>query len=187
MPPLVPPPRGPSLREEDRRTAGDRALGDSVALLTAALCALTGVIHVGVTVSDLQQSSSYTPLVAMIAAFQLGWPVLLLLRPSRGALIGGAGVNAAFVVLWVLSRTVGIPVGPHPWVAEPVGVADTIAAGAEGAIVIAAACLLLARRSAIAAGALARMAPLLASVMFFSVLYGVGGGVRAGGSVWICC
>jgi hypothetical protein len=170
------------------RALGERSVRDSVVLLTAALCALTGVIHVGVTVSDLQRSSSYTPLVAMIAAFQLGWPALLALRPSRGALVFGAILSAAFVLLWVVSRTVGIPMGPHPWVAEPVGVADTIAAVAEGVVVIAAACLLLARRSAIADGALARMAPLLAGAMFFSVLYGVGGGVRlGGGSVWLCC
>jgi hypothetical protein len=123
----------------------------------------------------------------MLAAFQLGWAALVVLRPSREALIWGAAANGVIVALWVMSRTVGVPVGPQPWVPEPVGAVDAIAA-AECVIVLAASCVVTAVRSAFARRAVARMAPLLVGVLFVSVLYGVGGGghIGGGGSVWLC-
>ena len=124
----------------------------------------------------------------MIAAFQLGWAGLLIARPSRGALLCGALVNAALIVLWIVSRSAGLPIGPQPWVAEPLGTVDAIAAAAEAVIVLAASCLLLARRSRAAQNAIPRLTPLLLTVMFVCVLYGLGSGAHVGGgSVWLCC
>jgi hypothetical protein len=170
------------------RPERDAVASESTVVLIAGLCFLTGIIHVGVAAVDLQQFSSYAPLVVMIAAFQIGWAILVQWRPSRGLLIWGAAISAALVALWVTSRTVGLPVGPRPWVAEPIGGVDVIAAVAEVAIVLASASVLAAGRSAFARRAVSRMAPALLAVMFISVLYGVGSGVHVGdGSVWLCC
>jgi hypothetical protein len=182
-------PRAPAPGADGVRPASDVAAAESSVLLIAGLCAVAGIMHIGVTASDLQLSSPYTPLVAMIAAFQLGWTALVLMRPSRGALILGASANAAFVALWVTSRTVGVPIGPLHWVPEPVGAVDVIATVAESVIVLAASCVVLGARSALARVAVVRMTPLLLGVMFVSVLYGLGGGAHVGGagSIWLCC
>jgi hypothetical protein len=44
--------------------------------------------------------------------------------------------NAAVVVLWIVTRTVGNLVGPEPDMPEPIGVADSVATAFEVAIVI---------------------------------------------------
>src|SRR5580704_15977568 len=105
-------PRAPAPGADGIRPVADVAAAESSVLLIVGLCALAGIMHIGITASDVQLSSAYTPLVAMIASFQLGWAALVLLRPSRGALILGASANAAFVALWIVSRTVGVPIGP---------------------------------------------------------------------------
>lgn len=40
------------------------------------------------------------------------------------------------VLLWVASRTVGLPIGPSTWTPEPVGAIDTIASGDELALAL---------------------------------------------------
>jgi hypothetical protein len=69
------------------------------------------------------------------AAGQLGWVLLVLaLGPTtwllRAALLGNAGV----VVVWLLSRTIGLPGGPGE--VEPVGPWDLAATGWEMAVLI---------------------------------------------------
>ena len=47
---------------------------------------------------------------------------------ARTAVYGAAiALSLATVALWMLSRTAGVPVGPEPWVPEPVGRADAAA------------------------------------------------------------
>jgi hypothetical protein len=47
----------------------------------------------------------------------------------------GLTVNAATVVLWAVTRTEGLPIGPEHWTAEPVGTPDVIAGVLELVIV----------------------------------------------------
>jgi hypothetical protein len=173
---------------QDERGSDELDGASSALLLLGALSAVTGVIHVGISASDFQLSSAYTPPVAMFAAFQLGWGALVVLRPSRGALLWGAGANAAIAAIWVVSRTVGLPIGPQPWVPEPIGVVDVIAAAAESVVALASACVALSARSALARRTASRMAPALLAVLFVCALYGTGGGghIGGGGSVWLC-
>lgn len=44
--------------------------------------------------------------------------------------------NAVIIVVWALSRTVGLPIGPAPGVAESVPRPAVIASVAEAAIVV---------------------------------------------------
>jgi hypothetical protein len=71
-------------------------------------------------------------------------------RPNRTLLLVGAVGNAATIVLWTLTRTVGLPVGPQPWHPEAIGPLDLISTLLELAIVLCAATL-LARRTVLAA------------------------------------
>jgi hypothetical protein len=165
------------------------AVGGGEILLIAGLSAIAGLIHLDVAARDLHGSSPYTPLVWMMATFQICWAVLAARRGSRGILIWGIAANVAMVALWVTSRTVGVPIGPHPWAPEPVGAVDAIAVVAESVIVLAAGCVVMAPRSALARSVVARLAPVLVGLIFVGFLYGLAGGSQAGGggSIWLCC
>jgi hypothetical protein len=39
--------------------------------------------------------------------------------------------NGAMVAIWAISRTTGLPVGPDPWMPEPLGALDLLATGLE--------------------------------------------------------
>jgi hypothetical protein len=73
-------------------------------------------------------------IVAAIA--QLLWAVWVLVAPSRLLYLLGAAGNAAIVVLWVVTRTAGVPAGPGAGEAEAVEFADTLATVFEVLLVI---------------------------------------------------
>ena len=75
------------------------------------------------------------------AVAQLGWSVLMVLVPSRRLLVAGLVGNAVFLALWLLTRTVGLPLGlmPSP---EAVGPWDLACATWEVVVVIGCAKLL---------------------------------------------
>jgi hypothetical protein len=72
--------------------------------------------------------------IAAIA--QLLWAVWVLVAPSRLLYLLGAAGNAAIVVLWVVTRTAGVPAGPGAGEAEAVEFADTLATVFEVLLVI---------------------------------------------------
>jgi hypothetical protein len=73
-------------------------------------------------------------IIAAIA--QLLWAVWVLVAPSRLLYLLGAVGNAAIVVLWVVTRTAGVPVGPGAGEREAVEFADTLATVFEVLLVI---------------------------------------------------
>ena len=58
-----------------------------------------------------------------VAWAQVLWALAVLVTPRPAVLTAGIAGNAAIVVVWALSRTVGVPVPPDPWTPEAVGVA----------------------------------------------------------------
>lgn len=69
---------------------------------------------------------------AAIAVFQLAWGVFALGRPARPLFLAvGIIVNFAAVALWLVSRTAGMPAGPHQGEAEPFARTDVLAAVLE--------------------------------------------------------
>jgi hypothetical protein len=76
----------------------------------------------------------------LISLFQTAWCVAVVRRPTRFLFLVGAVVNTGVVVLWAITRTVGLPFGLSE--VESVGVVDLVATLAEVATVIGcAACL----------------------------------------------
>jgi hypothetical protein len=149
---------------------------ETVLFLIAGLSFVAGVIHIGASIDHAQEFLLYTPVFALFAAFQVGWALVVTRRSSPRVLVLGIALNAAVVLLWVASRTVGVPIAPVPWVPEPVGAADLLATVAESAIVLGTACVLRSPGSRFAQRALAWLAPVLLGVLFLSVMYGVTGG-----------
>jgi uncharacterized membrane protein YidH (DUF202 family) len=71
------------------------------------------VIHIGVAPVHWRDWAPSGVFFASIAVFQLVWGFLAWSRPTAMVLSAGVAANAALVGLWIVSRTVGLPVGPN--------------------------------------------------------------------------
>src|SRR5205085_3081516 len=60
------------------------------------------------------------------AVVQLAWAGLIVQRPTSRLLLVGAAVNAAFVGIWLLSRTAGVPLVAGATAPEEIGLKDTV-------------------------------------------------------------
>jgi hypothetical protein len=147
---------------------------ETVLLLVAAVAFIDGVIHIGAAVDHFGEFPLYTLVFAVLASVQIAWAAMILRRPSRLVLLSGCGFTVGVVGLWVLSRTIGVPIAPQAWVPEEVGVADLVETVGEIATVIAVLSLVMSPRHRFARHVTERIAPVLIGVLFLSVLYGVG-------------
>lgn len=112
--------------------------------MLAAAAAGAGAIHLAVAPEHL----TGFPLLGMgfllSGTAQLAWASLLLRRDSIRLFRVGAVGSLLFVGVYVVSRTVGLPLGPGAFQAEPLGTADLVCCGLEvltaaGALALAAA------------------------------------------------
>jgi hypothetical protein len=73
---------------------------------------------------------------AIVTPLQVAWAELIRRAPGeRGLLAVGAIGNGAIAIVWLVSRTVGLPFGPGRLEAETAGVKDVLATYSEGMIV----------------------------------------------------
>ncbi len=112
----------------------DRAVFIRLPIAIASIAA--GLIHASVVPHHLEESIVLGAAFLATAIFQIGWAVQVSVRLDRRLLDIGATVNGAVVAAWISSRTVGLPFGPHAWLAEPIGPADATATLLELLIVI---------------------------------------------------
>lgn len=127
-----------------------------------------GAIHLAVAPEHLTEFPLLGAGFVASAAAQLGWALLVLRRDSARLLRIGALGSLLFVGVYVVSRTVGLPLGPEAFEAEPLGTADLVCCGLElltaaGALALAAAPGVL--RTPLRARAAAVAAALLVSVV----------------------
>ena len=111
------------------------------------LAAAAAVIHLGVVWEHLEEYAVFGAAFAVTGLLQLGWAALVVFRPVGAVLVAGAVGSLGIAAAWLLSRTVGLPIGPDRWTAEPVGVADALATAFELLLVVGATWLLLDRSS----------------------------------------
>lgn len=113
----------------------------------AALSAGAAVIHVIVAANHLGGPWQETAFFAAAALFGLVWAGAIAVSGARGVLITGLAGNVALVAVWLLSRTVGVPVGAHAGEVLSVGLTDVVSQLLH-VLLIAGAGLLLARHRA---------------------------------------
>ena len=111
----------------------DRALFLRLSLAAASIAA--GLIHATVVPHHLEESTILGAGFVATAIFQIVWAAPASVRLDARTLDVGVAVNGAVVAAWIASRTVGLPFGPHAWVAEPVGAVDATATVLELLIV----------------------------------------------------
>ena len=117
--------------------ATEFALGRHLRWFLAALSAACGLVHFAAAGEHFDVSWMHGAFFAVTGWLQLVWAVVVVARPdvSRPLLIGTA-LHGGALAVWVLSRTVGVPVGPDAGVAEPVAFADAMVSIFEAAIVL---------------------------------------------------
>jgi hypothetical protein len=110
------------LQDELRGQGSDvRPLG---AMAVASVCA--AVPHAAVTADHFRESLWYGTFFLVAAASQLGLAGCLLTRPARAVVRAGVAGSVLVLALWLVTRAIGIPVGPDRGTAEPLGLLDGI-------------------------------------------------------------
>jgi hypothetical protein len=126
-----------------------RSLRDDVRLLLGGALAGAAVIHASVVPEHLDEWPAAGLFFVVLAVLEIAVAGLLLTRPTGRRLLGVAvAVSAVPLVVWVWSRTLGLPFGPQPGAAEVVGVPDALACLLEIGALVAALSLLAPRRVA---------------------------------------
>lgn len=111
--------------------------------MLAVLSAIAGIIHLGVVPEHMREYVPYGVFFVVVGLLQLVGSRFLLRRPEVRWYLATAIGNGALVLLWVTSRTAGLPVGPMPWSAEQVGLLDVVSTVLEVALVFGSVVLLV--------------------------------------------
>ena len=110
----------------------------TVLYVAAASSLLAALIHLWVIPEHFEEWWGYGTFFLISAVAQGAYAAALLRWPRRPLLLLGIGGNVSIIVLYVLTRIVGIPFfGPHTGEVEGVGVADLFATTSELALVVA--------------------------------------------------
>src|SRR4051794_2424940 len=89
-----------------------------------ALTAGAGAVHLAVVPEHLAEYPLFGIFFLVVGLAQAGAAVAVTLRPTRRRLTLLAAAEAMLALLWLVSRTIGLPIGPDPWTPEQIGVAD---------------------------------------------------------------
>ena len=104
--------------------AARRERPDDKLVAVAALNFAAALVHAAVIEEHFAEYTLYGFAFAVTAAVQATFGLAVLVRPTRSLLATSAVVNAGIAVVWLVSRTAGLPVGPEHWSPESVGAAD---------------------------------------------------------------
>ena len=102
-----------------------------------------GAINIAAAATVGRDSAQNLAFFVVVAVAQLAWGAVALARAPRWWLALGAMGNLMVVATWVVSRTVGLPVGDYAGIALPVGFPDGLATALEVVTVVGAAALLV--------------------------------------------
>ena len=106
-----------------------------LAIIAAALSLAAAGIHFAVISEHLEEDVLFGVLFFALGWFQLVWAQVYLIWPRRSVALLAIAINLGAVLVWIVSRTVGLPIGPQAWVPEQVGFADLLASSFELGII----------------------------------------------------
>ena len=87
-------------------------------LVAALISAGVGAVHLSVAAEHQRHWWAYGAFFLAIGVFQVGFAAVLLRRPTWPVALTGIVVNVGIVLVYVLSRTVGLPITPPEGSAE---------------------------------------------------------------------
>lgn len=118
------------------RAAPDRSDTELLQVCLATISAAAGLIHLAAATSHFGVSALHGAFFIGSGLAQLAAAALLVSRPDSRVFAATASGNTLILGIWVMSRTIGIPLEPESWTPEPVGIADAVASVLELALVI---------------------------------------------------
>jgi hypothetical protein len=122
----------------------DRDRNPARVLSAIALASIAaGAINIAAAATVGRDSTQNLAFFGVVAAAQLAWGAIALARAPRWWLALGAVGNLVVVATWVVSRTVGLPVGDYTGITLPVRFPDGLATALEVVIVVGAAALMV--------------------------------------------
>jgi len=133
---------------ESREGAARRArpeFAKPLLVICAVATVVAAAVHVFVIPEHFDESALYGTFFVSLAAVQLGWAAMAVMRPSLRVLSAGIAGNVAVVLLWLATRLVAVPLGPGAGTREEIGALDVLATSCELVVIVAAAVLLTSR------------------------------------------
>lgn len=110
---------------------------NAVLYAAAALSLLAALIHLRVMPEHFEEWWGYGTFFLVCAVAQGLYVPILLRWPGRPILLLGVAGNLSIVILWLVTRTTGIPLfGPHAGEVEEAGALDLACTLAEVGIVV---------------------------------------------------
>jgi hypothetical protein len=116
---------------------------DAGRILLATLSGAAAAVHFVMVPSHMDEWAVEGVAFALAGVFQVVTAVAVVRRPSRLLLWAMLLANAAFVGAWAMSRTSGLPWGPHSWHAETMSIVDLSVVAFEAVLVLLAGIFLL--------------------------------------------
>ena len=104
--------------------------------LMAALGLVCAVSHAFVGPEHFKEWVVYGVFFVGASTVQAAWSVAVLCRPSRRLLLAGTVGNAGVTVVYLISRTIGVPFGPDAFKPETVDPLSLVVTGCEVLIVL---------------------------------------------------
>lgn len=117
-----------------------------LAYLAAALSAAAGYAHFAYAESHFESWWAYGLFFVAAANLQVLLAILLVWRPRVWLPLVGIAGNLVIVAVYVISRTDGVPLGPHSRVVEEATAVDWLTTAAQVAIIVALLAMLDGRR-----------------------------------------
>jgi hypothetical protein len=140
-------------------------------------------IHFAVMGEHFAEYAAFGVFFSAVAWLQALWAVGVIVLESRRLLVAGLVGNALVVLLWLFSRTIGLPIGPEAGAAEPAAFVDVLSTILEVAIVAGTAMLLLGGRPTLSVRGLPVWLGLAGLVVVLAMLttWSVAAGATSGG------
>ena len=116
--------------------AGEGTLAAGTFRAVAILSGVAAGIHLGVAPQHFGEWWGYGTFFVLAAVGECALIALLALRPRAWVVQAGIWASLATMLMYLVSRTAGIPLGPQAGVVEPVELQGLAATAAEGALVV---------------------------------------------------
>jgi FtsP/CotA-like multicopper oxidase with cupredoxin domain len=113
-------PRTPGSRFSRPTFGGVRIYSTALFVLAA------GLIHLAVAPEHLRENVPFGVFFVAVGSAQIVLAVELASRPTRRLALLIAASSAMLIGLWLVSRTVGLPIGPNPGQPEDVSLTDVV-------------------------------------------------------------
>jgi hypothetical protein len=116
---------GASPARRDRRADLDTGAVDrSIITIVASLSLGAAAIHLVAAPPHYTELGDLGAGFLVAGVFQAAWARAAIAATTRRTAWIGIVVNLGIVAAWIVSRSVGLPVGPEPWTPEVVGLPD---------------------------------------------------------------